>query len=151
MEKRGVGLSSTKEAMHGRLEVLATRVLFLLGRSEAYAEIFLLPNKEMVAMKRQFFKDFSPAPKKGGEYPYPQADVLAFEEKGEFPVMHDGKNRIGEIYLNWELYKNDTDRLAFLVIHGILHLLGYRHEKRRDIIQMEMLERTLWRQICLSV
>jgi probable rRNA maturation factor len=32
---------------------------------------------------------------------------------------------------------------AHMVVHGVLHLLGYDHELERDAVAMEALERTL--------
>ncbi|MCX6779536.1 MAG: rRNA maturation RNase YbeY [Candidatus Magasanikbacteria bacterium] len=55
-------------------------------------------------------------------------DVLSFEGEGEL---------LGEIFLCWPIAKKQAkqysltlkEELARLIIHGILHLLGYDHEK----------------------
>jgi len=39
--------------------------------------------------------------------------------------------------------KPETDHWAHLVIHGILHLLGYQHEQCADAREMELLEKTI--------
>ena len=39
--------------------------------------------------------------------------------------------------------KTLADHLAHLVIHGVLHLAGYDHEKSRDALRMEALERRI--------
>lgn len=73
-------------------------------------------------------------------------DVLAFPESADFPHP-DEPNRLGEIFLNWDAFKDDFDHLRFLLVHGVLHLLGYTHDGDRDTIVMEKLERTLCRRI----
>jgi probable rRNA maturation factor len=37
--------------------------------------------------------------------------------------------------------KRVRDHFAHLVVHGVLHLLGYDHERERDAIEMETIER----------
>jgi probable rRNA maturation factor len=39
--------------------------------------------------------------------------------------------------------KTDTARLAHLVVHGVLHLLGHDHHRRAQRVCMEALERTV--------
>ena len=73
-------------------------------------------------------------------------DVLAFPESADFPHPDD-PDRIGEVYLNWDAFKDDFAHLRFLLVHGVLHLLGYNHEEKGDIIAMERLERSLCRRI----
>ncbi len=73
-------------------------------------------------------------------------DVLAFPEDDSFPHPDD-PNRIGEVFLNWDAFGSDYAHLRFLLVHGILHLLGYQHDEPRDIIEMENLEETLCRLI----
>jgi probable rRNA maturation factor len=38
-----------------------------------------------------------------------------------------------------------NDELLRLLIHGVLHLLGYDHEAPRDARRMRAKERALWR------
>jgi len=55
---------------------------------------------------------------------------------------------IGDIYIAYEIVlkeakeqnKTVINHLIHLIIHGILHLLGYDHEKESDACQMESLE-----------
>lgn len=73
-------------------------------------------------------------------------DVLAFPESPDVPHPDD-PHRIGEVLLNWEAFHTDIDHLRFLLVHGVLHLLGYTHEEKDDSMRMESLERTLCRRI----
>lgn len=79
-----------------------------------------------------------------------KVDVLAFRESEDFPLPPylKIKNDLGEIYLNRDLKPRDFERLTFLFLHGLVHLLGFSHEKERDMIEMEKIEKKIWRQIC---
>lgn len=82
-----------------------------------------------------------------------KVDVLAFREPEDFPLPPylKIKNNLGEIYLNWDLKPRDFERLTLLFLHGLVHLLGFSHEKERDMIEMEKIEKKIWRQICFWV
>ena len=82
-----------------------------------------------------------------------KVDVLAFREPEGFPMPSHLKikNDLGEIYLNWDLKPCDFERLTFLFLHGLVHLLGFSHKKERDMIEMEKIEKKIWRQICFWV
>lgn len=74
---------------------------------------------------------------------FPQADLLVTDEDG---LM--GEVALGDIVLAFETVgeearnqqKTFEDHLAHLVIHGVLHLLGYDHESDADAEEMEALE-----------
>jgi len=89
-------------------------------------------------------------------------DVLAFymlPQKGadaSFAIPPDGVTRLGEVIISYpQAVKqareqgHSTEReLTLLVIHGILHLLGYDHEQPEEEIKMrdreqEILDRDL--------
>ncbi len=104
------------------------------------ADIFLLSHKEMARLKKKFL------PREKGP-----ANVLAFPEPKHWP--HPGKKDagLGEIYLNRDLAKGDTNELTRLLIHGILHLSGYSHKKKSDRIKMEKVEKYLNGEIGKSI
>lgn len=71
-----------------------------------------------------------------------QTDVLSFCEEGDFLAKMragqlDSHAYLGEIAINPSQVKknaksgekNEKEELAWVVIHGVLHLLGYDHEK----------------------
>ena len=67
-------------------------------------------------------------------------DVLSFAYKGE--VM-EGMRFLGEIIIAPEIAVRQADperELRKLLIHGILHLLGYDHEAAGPARRMEALE-----------
>jgi probable rRNA maturation factor len=85
-------------------------------------------------------------------------DVLAFsarEEKGtdQTPFIHppDGLLHLGEVIISYpqaavqaEEHQHSVKReLAILIIHGLLHLLGYEHDKPNLARQMRAREAEL--------
>jgi rRNA maturation RNase YbeY len=97
-------------------------------------EIALLPNKTLRALKKELIRPRV----------LPRiVDVLAFPWDESFP--HTGKTRpLGEIYINETIARKRPARAAFLVIHGMLHLLGYRHDGKHDTIAMEREEERIF-------
>lgn len=81
-------------------------------------------------------------------------DVLAFalqEDSGDvaFPVVPDGISHLGEVIISCpqaerqagELGHSLRYEMATLVIHGVLHLLGYDHERgTEEELEMEARE-----------
>jgi probable rRNA maturation factor len=84
-------------------------------------------------------------------------DVLAFgmlperEADDYFPVPPDGVARLGEVIISYPQaveqateQGHSTEReLALLIVHGILHLLGYDHEKPEQEAEMRAKEKEL--------
>ena len=84
-------------------------------------------------------------------------DVLAFhmlpqkEVDDSFALPPDGVTRLGEVIISYPQavaqareQGHSTEReLALLVIHGILHLLGYDHEEPEEESKMREREREL--------
>ena len=84
-------------------------------------------------------------------------DVLAFgmlpakESNDYFPLPPDGVARLGEVVISCPQaveqateQGHSTEReLALLIVHGILHLLGYDHEEPEDEVEMRTKEKEL--------
>jgi len=84
-------------------------------------------------------------------------DVLAFymlpqkEADSSFALPPDGVTRLGEVIISYpqaaeqakEQGHSPERELALLVIHGILHLLGYDHEEPDEERKMKEREREL--------
>jgi len=81
-------------------------------------------------------------------------DVLAFAfqddfDQGSFPRSPDGLTQLGEVIISYpktidqakELGHQTEDELTILLIHGILHLLGYDHQlpKKEDLMKAKEL------------
>ncbi|MBI4085981.1 MAG: rRNA maturation RNase YbeY [Candidatus Liptonbacteria bacterium] len=100
------------------------------------ADIFLLPHKEMLRLKKKFLPSEKGPP-----------NVLAFPEPKHWPQPEKRGIKLGEIYLNLDLAKGDIRELSRLLIHGVLHLLGYHHKKKSDRMKMEKLEKNVIRKL----
>lgn len=81
-------------------------------------------------------------------------NVLAFPEPAGFPRpdIKKGLKMLGEIYLNPDYIHKEQleiagDKLAYMLIHGFLHILGYDHMKKDDRLVMEKREQQLLKQI----
>lgn len=129
-----------------RLERLAAKLLKQLQQKNATISVFLLSNREMEQLKRRFSRlnifHGKEAGKIKGEA---STNVLSLPEPAHFPMVGERKKRLGEVYLNYEYAGTSRDTLACLLVHGLLHLLGYKHDKRRDMIEMQKLEKKLYR------
>lgn len=138
------------EAKFRKLErIVKTAVLKtfkFFNKKKSAVEIFLAGDNLMESLNYKF---------RNKKYP---ADVLSFPEPGDFLCFNGHKRqKIGEIFLNaaglsrvakkWGLVEpakvNELAALKKLLIHGLLHLLGYTHYKRNDRIKMERLENKL--------
>lgn len=113
------------------------RAFALLNKAKenkhSFVEVFDLSNEDLRGLKKKYLK-------KEKKF----VDVLSFPEDSSFPDPNRPKGLLGEIYINEEVVAGDTKRARQLLIHGILHLLGYRHETKRDTIEMEKLEDRLF-------
>lgn len=69
-----------------------------------------------------------------------ESTVLSFSEPIEAPILPDTPRPLGEIFLAPILSERKGEDLTHLVIHGVLHLLGYTHDGENDTMEMEVLE-----------
>ena len=84
-------------------------------------------------------------------------DVLAFymlpqkEVDDSFALPPDGVTRLGEVIISYpqavkqakEQGHSTEKELALLIVHGILHLLGYDHEELEEEAEMRAREKEL--------
>jgi probable rRNA maturation factor len=110
------------------LQLLAKKLLKVLHQRNTIVDIFLLQNADIKKLKARFIKKKT------------EPNVLAFPEPIAFPHPETKKKYLGEIYLNRDILNKSPVRTAPLLLHGILHLLGYDHKKKADRIAMEALE-----------
>jgi probable rRNA maturation factor len=94
-----------------------------------YPEIIIASPALMRKLEKEFFnKDKEP-------------DILSFNWPKNF-IYPQKKPPLGEIYLNKNIIKK-KDYLKYLLVHGVLHLLGFDHKKKNDIIKMEKKEKEI--------
>jgi len=76
-------------------------------------------------------------------------DVLSFPQAGPVP------NLLGDIIISFDSARRHSlkygkglnEEIATLIIHGILHLMGYDHKKKKDGVIMRQKEEELLNQI----
>lgn len=116
-----------------RLNAVLKSALKKLGIRHSTAAIILAGNKELKALKARYYK------KKRTKR---QIDVLSFPKSSGFPHPEFKSRFLGEIYLNEDLIP-DPERLDALLTHGLLHLVGFTHDKKNDMLKMQALEKQL--------
>ena len=115
-----------------KLQTLARSLLRRLKVAGGTLDIFLLKDADIATLKARFIKKRT------------EPSVLSFKEPLAFPHPELKKGRyLGEIYLNKDILKKEPERAAPLLLHGILHLLGYDHEKKEDAKKMEGVEKKI--------
>ena len=134
-----------------RLLLLKKKLLAALRKEGADFDLHLLTNAEMNRLRRKLLarKDFK-GPEARKIAKEEMVNVLSFPEPPGFPDPAGKKRRLGEVYLNLEFGRKNPGSLATLMVHGVLHLLGYRHDRLRDTIKMEALEKRLFKRLQIS-
>jgi probable rRNA maturation factor len=114
-----------------KLSRLAAKILATLKVRGATLDIILLDNAKIAALKARFIKKRT------------EPNVLSFPEPAHFPHPETKKRYLGEVYLNRTILRRSPERAKALLLHGVLHLLGYDHKKKADIAKMEGLEKRI--------
>lgn len=135
MKRRSRG---ARRRLEKDLERIAGKSLRFLGVRAEPPLVYFLPDKEMRRLKWRFLRRRA----KPG-----RADVLSFPEPPRFPHPESRRRVLGEIYLNRDLKDKSRVRYAALLIHGLLHLLGYTHRGKSDIVKMIQREQWLIKRI----
>jgi rRNA maturation RNase YbeY len=122
----------------------ALEVLRLLNCENVELSLALVGNPEIRKLNAQY---------RARDYP---TDVLSFPAPAEVPLP--GPIRLlGDVVISLEQARTQAkehgrtleEEVATLLIHGIVHLLGYDHERSaRDAHIMERLERKIYRALC---
>ena len=136
---------TNKKAIERRLGRVLRASFRRLGVKGGRVDIILASGAEMKRLYAAYYKKKrgNPRPtfstkKVGRDKP----DVLSFAADEHFPHPEVRGRFLGEIYLN-KKFTADPARLEFLLIHGLLHLLGYSHTQKRDTLRMQALEKKL--------
>lgn len=124
------------------IKTAAGKILQYLQLRNAEVEIYLAGDKVMKVLNKKF---------RGKNK---AANVLSFSEPENFVrpplfashrINSAGPRALGEIYLNMGGIKEFS--LEALLVHGILHLLEFDHERESDRIKMEKLEKEIIRDL----
>jgi len=125
-----------------KLKKVANKVLELLKQNGAELSVALVGNAEIRKLNAQFRKK---------DYP---TDVLSFPAEQGLPA---GVLLLGDVITSVEKAKQQAkerkrtvdEEMVTLLIHGIVHLLGYDHERSaKDARIMGRLEKKIYRALC---
>ncbi len=114
-----------------RLDSLAEAVLRFLGREDASVAVWMVGDRVMRSLNRRFRGKHS------------STNVLAFPTPSEFPRVPEEPWNLGEVYLNPTYISEHGENIEYLLVHGILHLVGFDHEEKDGRIKMERLEQKI--------
>ena len=119
------------------------RILTELGLLEAELSVLFVDDLQIQALNRQYLRRDKPT------------NVLAFPmRKGEFPTLHP--HLLGDLVISVETAKRQSNRfgldememLILLMIHGVLHLIGYEHEgAKKAARQMAIKQKELFHSV----
>ncbi|OGY67733.1 MAG: rRNA maturation RNase YbeY [Candidatus Zambryskibacteria bacterium RIFCSPLOWO2_01_FULL_45_43] len=97
-----------------------------LLKNSGSAEVYLINSRRMQHLNKAFRKKDK------------STNVLSFQKPKGFP----GKE-LGEVYLDPLYIRKHKEDLALMLVHGVLHILGYDHLRKGDRIKMEKMENRL--------
>lgn len=131
----------------GLLRQRASSLLQRIGHADSELSVALVSDRAMRRLNRDF---------RGKDEP---TDVLSFAMgEGEFAEVNPG-GLLGDVIISVETAGRQAaardaelggrgygldEELAFLLIHGVLHLVGHDHQADAEALEMEALEGTLF-------
>ncbi len=121
-----ISLDKKFKKFERKIKNTALKILKILKKANVSVEIYLINSQKMRFLNEKFRgKDKT-------------TTVLSFEEPRNFILPPSKHKKIGEIYLNSQIFNS---QITQLLVHGLLHLLGYNHQKKSDRIRMEKREK----------
>jgi rRNA maturation RNase YbeY len=124
------------------LKNAAAKILHLVGQNKAELSLSLVGDDEIQSLNLRYREKNRPT------------DVLSFPSDEALP---GGERLLGDVVISVETAKRQAkerkialrDELVVLLIHGILHLIGYDHERSaKDAKIMGRLEKKIYRKLC---
>ncbi|HEY7318438.1 MAG TPA: rRNA maturation RNase YbeY [Candidatus Binatia bacterium] len=131
-----------REPSTRKLKKIAQKVLAIVERDRAELCLTLVGNQEIQKLNAKFRKK---------DYP---TDVLSFPAAEEMPP---GILLLGDVVISVEKAKEQAEEkgrtldeeMVTLLIHGVVHLLGYDHERSpKDARIMGRLEGRIYKALC---
>ncbi|HWP23381.1 MAG TPA: rRNA maturation RNase YbeY [Candidatus Binatia bacterium] len=125
-----------------RLKKVAAAVLDIVGATEAELSLAFIGDREMRRLNARY---------RGRDY---ATDVLSFPADENLPP---GTRLLGDVVISVDKAASQArekgrgldQELVTLVIHGIVHLLGYDHERSaKEAKRMKRLENKIYRRLC---
>jgi len=124
------------------LRKVALRILELVQQDQAELSLALVDNREIQALNTKFRNKDAPT------------DVLSFPADNH---ANPGIPLLGDVIISVEKAEQQAkerkrslqEEMVILLVHGILHLIGYDHERSpRDARIMGRLEKNIYRALC---
>ena len=136
--QRGAG----KKLSSRKIKKIALTILELVGEKNAELSLALIGNLEIKKLNARYRKkDYA-------------TDVLSFPVEG---IVLKETRLLGDVVVSVEKAveqarahgHSSEQELVKLLIHGIVHLIGYDHERSaRDARAMRRVEKSIYRQLC---
>jgi len=114
-----------------------------LGFLEAELSLLFVNDRQIQTLNRKYLRRDKPT------------NVLAFSmREGEFSTLHP--YLLGDLVISVETAKRQSNRFGLdgaemvilLMVHGVLHLIGYEHEgTKKGAREMTLKQRELFRQV----
>jgi len=133
-----LSLAAKYRLLEKPLDSILRRALLYLKKSKRPVFVYLVSDGEMTRINREFRRKNKPT------------TVLAFAFDPAWPYPAKLERPLGEIYLAPDHIRKTRGEPGPLLVHGLVHLLGYTHKKNRDKIVMERLERRIISKIPVS-
>jgi probable rRNA maturation factor len=136
--RRGAGKKYTSR----QYRKIASAILELLGKDKAELSLVLVGNAEMQRLSSKYRQK---------NYP---TDVLSFAAEKDLPME---THLLGDVVISVEKAAEQAkerrhtldEEMVTLLIHGVVHLLGYDHERSLKAARvMGRLEKKIHRQLC---
>lgn len=137
-----VTLGKGKRITARRVKEKAERILEILNQNRAELSLAIVGNQEIQKLNSRYRNRDEPT------------DVLSFPSEGYLPT---GEKLLGDVIISVEQAKKQAregmkkleEELETLLIHGILHLLGYDHEGSvKEARRMLRMEESVLRRLC---
>ena len=127
-----------KISLELRVEKSAKEILSLLGLSKCEVDIYLVSDEVIHKLNLIYRKKDKPT------------TVLSFEAP-KIPHPETKYRHLGEIYLAPKYISTHNEDIRRLLIHGILHLLGYDHIKKEDAARMDRKENKILKETFFNI
>ncbi|MGZ3514829.1 MAG: rRNA maturation RNase YbeY [Thermodesulfobacteriota bacterium] len=122
---------------------MARRILAELGLLDAELSLLFVDDLQIQVLNQRYLRRDKPT------------NVLAFPmREGEFSTLHP--HLLGDIVISVETAKRQSNRfglnemgmISLLIIHGVLHLIGFEHEgAKKGARKMATRQRELFRRV----